>query len=863
MLTHGRGGQGPARRRDGFALARRGQCAGEGWGGAHTPWPEQQESQSMKRGFRATMARVRRRRSLLLAATALLPSGAAAQVVRASTDAVAKMEPLRAAGSGDDTGTEVVSDIVVTARRREERAQDVPIALSVVGAEQLGLRGDYRLDQVQQLVPSLQIFSFNPRNTNINIRGLGSNVALTNDGLENGVGIYIDNVYYGRVGQSQFDLVDLDRVEVLRGPQGTLFGKNTTAGAINISSRLPLFAWHADGQVDVGNYDYRQVRGSVTGPLIDGLAAFRLSAAYTDRDGFLYDTTTRRRVHDYENATVRGQLLLTPAPALAIRIIGDWGQQDQACCVNLPVRTFAAYENGTAIANTFVQRLARFPSYASLPIDPFARTTDANSPFRANMDTWGVSGQIDYDLGGAALTSITAVRQWNWFPRNDSDMTALSINTQNHILNFQRQFSQELRIASAGTRTVDWLLGAYYFQQVVRGYSRAEFGPDAALALYPSDNQTVARIATNGLLSGGRSDPHTRSAAIFGQGTWHFTPALSLTAGLRYTHEEKWGGYANERLFAQPTTGLTAAQIARVTAIRNALTPIQAFSVDTDDDSFSGLATLGWKPGEDILIYATYSRGAKSQGLNLTNLPAGIDPVVRPETVDNFEVGLKSQLLNRRVTLNLAAYHTSVHDYQTTIVQQVIGTNTYINYIANIPEVRSRGFEGDLAIRAADWLSLTGSVAYTDATYRNYPNGPTPVEALNPTADNAGGSPVRDFTGERLAGVPKWAASLGGDVTRALGRDDREAYLHGDWSYRSSYYTVASNSRYGQVPGYGLANARAGLRLGEGGRYDVSIWVRNLFDRDYFQTLNVVNYGLVTAILGDPRTYGATLKVRF
>ncbi|WP_405052722.1 TonB-dependent receptor [Sphingomonas sp. SORGH_AS_0438] len=478
------------------------------------------------------------------------------------------------------------------------------------------------------------------------------------------------------------------------------------------------------------------------------------------------------------------------------------------------------------------------------------------------MDNWGVSGQVDYDLGGAALTSITAVRQWNWFPRNDSDMTALSINTQNHILNFQRQVSQEVRLASTGTRTIDWLIGAYYFRQVVRGYSRAEFGPDAALALYPSDDPRVAGIATDDLLSAGRSDPHTRSAAIFGQGTWHLTPALNLTAGLRYTHEDKWGGYASERLFAQPTTGLTAAQVARVTAIRNALAPIQSFSVDTKDDNVSGLVTLGWKPSDDTLVYATYSRGAKSPGLNLTALPADVDPVVRPETVDSYEIGLKSQLLDRRVTLNLAAYQTDVHDYQTTIVQQVVGTNRYLNYIANIPQVRSRGFEGDLAVRPADWLSLTGSIAYTDATYRDYPNGPTPVEALNPTAANPGGSPVRNFTGQRLAGVPKWAASVGGDVTHAVG-GGAEAYLHGDWSYRSSYYTVASNSRYGLVPGYGLVNARAGIRLGDGGRYDLSIWARNLFDKDYFQTLNVQNYGLVTAILGDPGTYGATLKVRF
>lgn len=557
---------------------------------------------------------------------------------------------------------------------------------------------------------------------------------------------------------------------------------------------------------------------------------------------------------------MRGQLLLTPSQRLTIRLIGDWSQQKQNCCVNVLVGTFNTYLNGATIANNFNQRAARL-GYTPLPLDPFARRTDANSPFQANMNTWGLSGQVDYDLGGAALTSVTAVRNWNWFPLNDGDYTALSVNLQGHIRNFQRQFSQELRIASTGTRTIDWLIGGYYFWQVVRGYSQTQFGPDAALALFPADSQTVAGIATNGLLTTAKSDPHTRSAAAFGQGTWHITPALSLTLGLRYTHEEKWGGYTSVRAFAQPTTGLTDVQIARVNAIRNSLGPIQSFNVDTANNSVSGLATLGWKPAQNVLLYATYSRGSKSQGLNLTNIPAGVNPVVDPETVNNFEGGIKSQFLDSALTINLAAYQTNVDRYQTTIVQQIVGTNTYINYIANIPKVRSRGFEGDLAWRAARWLSLTGSLAYTDATYVKYPNGPTPVEALNPTVTNPAGNPVRDMSGQPLAGVPKWSTSLGADITQPAG-ERAEAYLHGDWSYRSSYYTVASNSSYGLVPGYGIANARLGLRFDDD-RWDLSLWARNLFNKNYFQTLSVLNYGLVTATLGDPRTYGATLKVRF
>lgn len=755
---------------------------------------------------------------------------------------------------------ETPADIVVTARRRQERAQDVPIALSVISGQQLAARGDYRLDQVQQLVPSLQVFSFNPRNTNINIRGLGSNVALTNDGLENGVGLYIDNVYYGRVGQSQFDLVDLDRIEVLRGPQGTLFGKNTTAGAINITTRLPSFTAGFEGQADIGNYDFRQLRGSLTGPLIDGLLAARLSVSYTDRGGFLYDTTTHRKVHDYTNFAARGQLLFTPAANLSVRIIGDYSRQEQDCCINVLVGTFDQYDNGATIANNFNQRSARL-GYTPLPFDPFARRTDANSPFRANMNTWGASVQADYDLGGVALTSVTALRNWNWHPLNDGDYTARSINLQGHIENFQRQFSQELRIASTGQHTIDYVAGLYYFWQVVRGHGKSEFGSDAALALYPNDDQRVANVAANGLLSAQSSDPHTRSAAAFGQATWHFDPRLSLTVGLRYTHENKWGDYSNQRVFQQDTTGLTPAQITRVNAIRAQLSPLQSFHAEAESDSVSGLATLGWRPTSDVLLYATYSRGAKSQGLNLTTLPAGVSPVVDPEVVNNYEIGLKSQFLDRTLTFNLAGFQTDVSNYQTTIVQQVVGTNTYINYIANIPQVRSRGFEADLAWQANRAIGFTGSLAYTDARYVDYPNGPTPVEALNPTTAAPAGTPSRSFTGQRLAGVPAWSAALGSDIQQPLS-EGVQAYAHADYSWRSSYYTVSSNSRYGLVPGYDVVNARIGVRAADG-RWDLSVWARNLLDTQYYQTLSVLAYGLVTATLGDPRTVGATVRTRF
>jgi iron complex outermembrane receptor protein len=788
-----------------------------------------------------------------LAGTApiLFAPAATAQTVLASNDARAPevaAEPDAAAG-----------EVVVTARRRSERAQDVPIALSVVGEESLRARGDYTLGTIQQSVPSLQVFSFNPRNTNVNIRGLGSNVALTNDGLENGVGIYIDQVYYGRLGQSQFELVDLDRIEVLRGPQGTLFGKNTTAGAINITSKAPTFDLQGFGEATGGNYGFHQLRGSISGGLIDDLLAARISISDTHRDGFIRNLTTGRKVHDFDNFSARGQLLITPTPNLTARIIADYGRQKQNCCIGVIAGVITQYDNGAPIANNFTDRVTR-AGYTPLPFTPFARVTDAEAPFQANMDTWGVSGQLDWDVGPVTLTSVTASRQWNWFPANDGDSTALPVNLKSQQQNRQRQFSQELRLASNGTNRIDYVVGAYYFYQIIRGYGTSSYGSAAPNWLFPAQDPVVANAAVNGFEARSQSTPVTRSYALFGQTVWHISDALSLTTGLRFTHEKKTGSFAQQQVAGLSLDGLTQAQRTAAQALRNQLNPVVSYTAETSDDSLSGLATLGWKPVQDVLVYATYARGNKSGGLNLSNLPAGISAVVAPEKVDNYEIGVKSQLFDRALTLNAAAFWTDVANYQTAITQQIVGTTNFRNYITNIPLARSRGIEADAVWAVTDRISLNLSGAYADAYYVDYKQGPTPVEALNPTAAQPGGSPSSDLSGKPLAGVPKWTLTGGGDVSQPIG-GRAELYGHADYSWRSSFYTAVSDSRFTLVPSYGIGNARIGVRLDDG-RYDLSVWAKNLFDKDYFQTLSIAATGLITANLGDPRTVGATFRVR-
>ncbi|HEV2599179.1 TonB-dependent receptor [Sphingopyxis sp.] len=798
----------------------------------------------------------------LLGAALLLPTTpafAAETAVDAEGEEAATAAAVAASAASYDG-----AEIIVSARRRDESAQDVPIALSVVGAAQLEQTGNYTLTQIQQIVPSLQVFSFNPRNTNINIRGLGSNVALTNDGLENGVGFYVDNVYFGRVGQSQFDLVDLQQIEVLRGPQGTLFGKNTTSGAINISSRKPSFDPEFSGEASVGDYGYYQLRASASGALVDDLLAVRVSGSVTERRGFLYNDTQNERAQDYSNWSVRGQLLFTPTADLEVRIIGDFARQKQNHVLNIFAGYFGTYENGAAIPNSFAERAARFPGYSFPTIDPFARRGEADSHYQSNMDGYGVSGQVDWDIGSVKLTSITAYRWWDWNPANDGDSTSLPVITKAQQANRQRQFSQEIRLASDSDGPIDYVAGAYYFWQVIRGKGASAYGPAAALWNRPATSPlplAAWEAALDGFEANSTSDPRTRSYALFGQLDWKFTDRLTLTAGLRYTHEKKSGSFTQVHVAGIDLSTLPALLAAQAAGIRAQFNPVTSYSTGFTDNSLSGLATLSWQFSDDALAYATYSRGNKSGGLNLTNLPAGLRPedvaAVAPEKVDSYELGIKSEWFDKKVTLNVAGYWTEIRDYQTAITEQVQNSVNVRQYIANIPGVRSRGVEGDLSFAPSERASFYASVAYADTTYSDYPNAPQAPERLNISG-------IQDLTGEQLPGVPKFTYTLGGDVSAPLGNlggRDLSLYAHADYSHRSSFNTSSSNSIYADVPAYGIANARIGFRTDDG-LFDLSIWARNLFDKDYFQTLSPAVTGIVTSLIGEPRTIGATLRTK-
>ena len=749
------------------------------------------------------------------------------------------------------------SDIVVTARRRAERAQDVPIALTAVSGETLERTGAINITQIAQLTPTLVIRNNNARNTFANIRGLGSN-SDQNDGLEIGVGFYIDDVYYGRVGASQFDFIDLDRVEVLRGPQGTLFGKNTTAGAINITTRAPSFDTAFSGEASFGEDGYHQLRGSLTGGLIDDFAAFRLTVSDTHRDGALFNVFNNRRINNYDNFSVRGQLLLTPAPNVNIRIIGDYAKQTAYSRVGSVVGLFTKFANGATISNTWLDRAKRGGYTPRFDItDPFARVVDVNGPVQANMEGYGVSGKLDWDFGPATLTSITAWRGWDWLPDNDSDSTPLAVTLRSGTDNHQRQFSQELRLASNGERRLDYVVGLFYFWQNVNALGHYQQGPASASWNNPTANQTLANYALDGFLSYSIIEPITKSYAAFGQVTWKATDALSVTAGLRFTHEDKTGLFDQYTAAGNDLSVLSAADRKTAQALRDAIYPEKRYTTGLKDDALTGQITLSYKVATDVLAYGTYSRGSKSGGLSLGDLPAGVSPVVEPEMVDAWELGLKSQFWDRKVTVNAAAYWTNVKNYQAAVTEQIGTTSSSIRYISNIPGVRSRGFELDFAFSPTPWIRLTGSAAYNKATYRNYTNAQVAPENRNVTQ-------VQDLSGVQLANAPRFIYSLAADVSQPvrLITPDDELYTRIDWIHRSSNDTSGSNSIHTRIPGYGLANFRVGLRIDDG-RFDLSAWATNLFDKQYFEALSASNQGLITGALGTPRTFGGTLRVRF
>lgn len=817
-----------------------------------------------------------------------------AAITAPAVDAHAQTAPAVEADTQDTRETPLAAegDVVVTARRRSENVQDVPIAISVVSAATINDTGAYNVSRLTQLQPTLQFYSQNPRNSSINIRGIGAPLGLTNDGIEQGVGVYIDQVYYNRVAAATLDFVDIEQIEVLRGPQGTLYGKNTTAGAINITTRAPSFVFEGRAEFSVGNYEFKQAKASISGPLGETVAA-RLSFAATDRRGTIYNVATNQWIQGQDNIGVRGTFLWRATERLNLTLTADYNLQNPECCAQIYARVGPTQR---PLARQYAALAAAF-GYAPPSTNPFDRLTDVDAQLSARNEHGGLALRGEWSLGAGTLTSVTAWRFWDWGPANDRDFTGLPITTRSQNPSHQDQFTQELRYAYGAGR-FDFVVGGFAFYQKLRTAGVESQGPAASRwTLNPgnitpgsSGCATPTTLACNpavldNLVANNDILLENTSLAAFGKLNWRITDALTISPGVRLNYDRKTGFY---RSVVTGTASDGTRQLVLFTgpyatdpwivAQRGVRAP-QAYEPVFDAVNLSYDLNVSYRFAPDVLAYATYARAFKSGGINLNGVPADAAGVpilsagsIKPEKVDHFEIGLKTQFWDRRATLNLTGFWTEIADYQANVNNAQLGLLR--GYLANADKVRVRGIEADFSIRPSERFVAYVNGAYTDHEYVRFVDAPCPPElsggstgAVPSPPGTAGGvSPANcDISGQWLPGISNWAGSWGGEANTAASLFGKagEVYFGYDASYRSKFSSNASRSASLDVEGYSLHNFRVGFRTADG--FNIYGWVRNAFDEEYFEQLAVTpgSTGLVAGQPGDPRTWGATLRFAF
>lgn len=747
-----------------------------------------------------------------------------------------------------------LAEVLITARRRTEEIQKVPISISVVGGPKIEETGSFNVNRIKELVPTVQLYSSNPRNTTLNIRGLGSTFGLTNDGIDPGVGFYVDGVYFARPAATALDFVDIEQIEVLRGPQGTLFGKNTTAGAFNISTRLPSYTPGGTVELSYGNFGFVQARASLTGPLSKKLAA-RASFSGTQRNGTIENLKTGKFTNDMNNLGFRGQLLYNPSSKVEIILAGDVTSQRPDGYAQVVA---GVVETKRAPYRRFEQIIADL-NYDLPTRNAFDRTIDHDTPWKSNNDLGGISLNADIQLGEGTLTSTTAWRYWNWGPSNDRDFTGLPVLTLSQAPSRHEQFSQEIRYAGDFSKKLSGVFGVFFLGQNLKTspYHTEESG---AAQYRFSQSSTSPLWATPGLLDGygirTTSLLESVSAAVFGQLDWAITEKLHFLPGIRFNYDKKDVDFNRETYGGLETTDPA------LLAIKRSVYSSQSFVASVEDQNWSGQATLAYSFNDKINAFGTFSSSYKPVGINLGGLPsANGQPLlelaeVLPEYVVHYEFGIKSSP-TKSSTLNLVFHNTNIENYQTLVQTAEVGVNR--GYLANADEVRVIGLELDGSVRLSPQFSLTGAIGHTDAIYVSFPNAPVPLE------ETGGESAFKDISGGRLPGVSKWAGSFGGEYSKSAKFFGTAGsfFLGSDVFFRSEFSSSPSPSLFLNVDGYALVNARIGYRVKEG--FSAFIWARNLLNNDYYEQLLPAagNAGHFAAVLGDPATYGLTLKYAF
>ncbi len=704
----------------------------------------------------------------------------------------------QSATRAEEAPTASDADIVVTAQRRSERLQDVPLSIAAFSSEQLATSGVKSLEQLADRTPGVFFKSLNPAMPNAAIRGIGT--TQSDNSAEAPIGLFVDDVYVASFAAGPSSFFDVDRIEILRGPQGTLYGRNTIGGAINIITRDPTRDLQGSLEGEIGTYGAIRTRVALSGPLSDTLSA-RVAFATNNRDGWTRNATlNNRRTNDENNVGARLKLLYEPSDRLRLKVTADYSRDNQ---------TDALAE----IKGTFAFPIA--PPRAEATPDPYVSQSDLYGYDKRKL--WSVSLKGEYALSDSVgLTTITAYRHHRSNILRDLDSTALPVIAANDTEKGD-QFSQEVRLASAGDTPFKWLLGAYYF---TADSSRREFWTIGG---------TLPQFAAVQGNYGWPFKGGTDSYAAFGQASYALTEQFEVVAGLRYSHDKKDGTFrvfstAPSPLgaFVSPPAGFTAA-------------------VSKSWSSVDPAVTLNFRPNQDVLFYASFKTGFKSGGFqNRPSTLIAATTAYDPEDVKVYEGGIKSQWFDRKLTANLSLYHYDYRDLQ----QTVLKPNTAITVTDNVGKARIRGGELELAFRPTSQLSLNLGYAYNDAIYKDYIDGSNVQRA-----------------GNRLSRAPKHMWNLAGEYTLPTGLGDlafRLEYIH-----QSRIFYTPDNAGVNQEAPYGLLNARIALSTSD--RLTVSVRGSNLTKTDYCanQATSIPSLTAARCWVGAPREFALNVAYRF
>jgi iron complex outermembrane receptor protein len=640
------------------------------------------------------------------------------------------------------------------------------------------------------------------------------------------------------------DLIDIDQVEILRGPQGTLWGRNTVMGAINITTQDPSFTPGGTAEISVGDYNYAQERATVTGPVNDKVAV-RLTAYNTSRDGWLKDLYDGHApLNSIERAGAALAILLKPAPDVTVHINADYSDENDSCCSDVTTQPLKT-TTGTKQYNAAVA-VARADGLAWRPgVDSSA--ANINSPLFEHTHNFGASAQVDWLYGSYTLTSISAFRGWDFNPLQDSDDTPLDIYQVNVADTHDTQATQEFRITSPTGGPVDWQSGVFLFYQSLHDhYILHQFGSDFDAYEEALNGKAAGYYVTStGAQYNTNVSATSASAAWYGQGTWHINNIVDFTGGLRATHDTKYGyshyydvGTFNNNAYAF-TSGVTAAGGSVVRS-------------EYRGNNLSGSAGLSLKLTPDELLYGTFASGYQSGGNNLdSTVQYASELNIKPVTVYDWQLGLKQSLFDHTLILDSDIYLDDIYNYQANIYPQ----NTALkSYLSNIKGIQARGFEVDATWAPVDNLLIHTNGDYNNAYYTSYHNAQAAPE-------NTGAS-TADLTGRPVYLAPAWSGNATVQYTQPV-NESTAAYAIVQYAYSSGYFSTADNSKYAWVKPYGVTNLRIGAKF-DHGKYDVSVFANNLFNTHYYVTKSdTSNDGVLTGVEGDPLFVGGTVRVNF